>query len=297
MRSILAITIVALFDGAVGNAQTATNLIVTPSSAIFDCKNIAGVPMDAAPGFPFGSFQSTGGPATLCGSGGSSYKTDMYFTPESLFGGRSVKIGDIASISYWTKNATTHIVDPRDWYLVIYTKKYPSQLSGWYGARIGTEPYSSENLTDPPNKWARWTTGGPVNQLRFFESTYGYFGSYSDPHWAAFIAGNSLGGGHGPSVPYANQPILSFSVQTASTWAAGFTGKLDGLRIQLTDLSVATINFEPFLVATDKEACKDNGWMNLHRADGGTFKNQGDCIAYVNAGKESQTEESDEGDK
>jgi hypothetical protein len=38
-------------------------------------------------------------------------------------------------------------------------------------------------------------------------------------------------------------------------------------------------------VATDKDACKGGGWQNLRRADGSTFKNQGDCIQYVNAGK------------
>jgi hypothetical protein len=31
--------------------------------------------------------------------------------------------------------------------------------------------------------------------------------------------------------------------------------------------------------------CKNNGWMTRTRADGSTFKNQGDCIQYVNTGK------------
>lgn len=32
-------------------------------------------------------------------------------------------------------------------------------------------------------------------------------------------------------------------------------------------------------------ACKNNGWQGLTRADGSIFKNQGDCIQYVNTGK------------
>ena len=32
-------------------------------------------------------------------------------------------------------------------------------------------------------------------------------------------------------------------------------------------------------------ACKNDGWQNLVRADGTAFKNQGDCIQYVNTGK------------
>lgn len=32
-------------------------------------------------------------------------------------------------------------------------------------------------------------------------------------------------------------------------------------------------------------ACKKGGWQNVTRADGSPFKNQGDCIQYVNTGK------------
>lgn len=38
-------------------------------------------------------------------------------------------------------------------------------------------------------------------------------------------------------------------------------------------------------VPTNKDQCKDNGWMTRVRANGTTFKNQGDCIQYVNTGK------------
>ena len=38
------------------------------------------------------------------------------------------------------------------------------------------------------------------------------------------------------------------------------------------------------LIATNKDQCKA-GWQSLSRADGTFFKNQGDCIQYVNTGK------------
>jgi len=38
-------------------------------------------------------------------------------------------------------------------------------------------------------------------------------------------------------------------------------------------------------VATSKDDCKGNGWATLSRADGSAFKNQGDCVQYVNTGK------------
>lgn len=58
------------------------------------------------------------------------------------------------------------------------------------------------------------------------------------------------------------------------------------------------VNYKPWLIApapggscfggnvpTDKNQCKNGGWMTSVRADGSTFKNQGDCIQYVNTGK------------
>lgn len=38
-------------------------------------------------------------------------------------------------------------------------------------------------------------------------------------------------------------------------------------------------------VVTNKDQCKNNGWMTLVRADNTPFKNQGDCIQYANTGK------------
>jgi hypothetical protein len=47
------------------------------------------------------------------------------------------------------------------------------------------------------------------------------------------------------------------------------------------------INVQVFAtqVATSKDGCKNDGWKTLVRSDGSTFKNQGDCIQYVNTGK------------
>jgi hypothetical protein len=42
-----------------------------------------------------------------------------------------------------------------------------------------------------------------------------------------------------------------------------------------------TYDFEPYRVAADVNACKDGGWKIVKRADGSSFKNQGDCVSYV----------------
>lgn len=49
----------------------------------------------------------------------------------------------------------------------------------------------------------------------------------------------------------------------------------------LVDFNGTTYNFEPYAVATDKDACKNGGWTGLSDATGNSFKNQGDCVSYV----------------
>ena len=41
----------------------------------------------------------------------------------------------------------------------------------------------------------------------------------------------------------------------------------------------------PFPVVTKKDQCKDTDWRWMFRTDGETFKNQGDCVQYVNTGR------------
>lgn len=261
-------------------AQTTKTLVVLPppTPPAPATSTILGVANDSAPGFSFGSFRAN---ATAAGQ-----KSEMYFAPQDLFG-RDVALGEIARMSYWTKTGSTHAIDPRDWSLIIYTKPYAGDLSTptWYGDRIGAEPYFSANLADPANTWNEWSTDSGNNQLRFFESTQGApganFGTYSDPDWATFVAGNALSG-----QPHAEHQVLAFSLQTGSAWANGFTGQLDGMRVELTDGSVASLNFEDTLhVPTSADSCKKGGWQKLYRTDSSLFINQGDCVQYVNTGK------------
>lgn len=42
---------------------------------------------------------------------------------------------------------------------------------------------------------------------------------------------------------------------------------------------------ETVKLASAKDECKKGGWADMTRADGSSFKNQGDCIQYVNTGK------------
>ena len=168
-------------------------------------------------------------------------KSQFYWTPDGLFG-RSIVLNDISNLSWWTKKDTTHDASAHDWYLHFYTQPFSgSPGSSWYGYRINSEPYFSGDLNDPAGQWNMWQTeDGEDNRLRFFDSSTGYFGAYDDPFLDAF-----QGTGTGNGDTYGEQGILYISMATATGWADGFTGQLDGLTITLDDGTAGTVNFEP----------------------------------------------------
>jgi len=266
---------VSAFLTAGATAATTTNITVLPTTPGVSTATVTPVMADAAPGFSYGSLANNGG-AT---------KSEIYLPPTALFS-RGITIGEIASISYWTKNGVAQTGSAVDWALVIYTQPYAGDLSTptWYGDRYGAEPYFSMQLNAPANTWNQWTSDAGDNQLRFYESTQGApgatFGSYGDPDWNTFKTSPALS-----SQGRAARDVLYISIQTGAAWTAGFTGNLDGLRIELAEGSVANVNFEPFIVATARDACKKDGWTTLLRADGSKFTNQGDCVSYVNTQK------------
>jgi len=49
--------------------------------------------------------------------------------------------------------------------------------------------------------------------------------------------------------------------------------------LAIDNVSLLSVN-----LAGNTSACKNDGWQQLTRADGSTFKNQGDCIQFVNTG-------------
>lgn len=90
--------------------------------------------------------------------------------------------------------------------------------------------------------------------------------------WDTIVANNpnaTITGGFGLNQGSGNPALVAASDKLS----IGYTGEC------------VTYDFEPYEVAGDKEACKNGGWKTLRRADGSPFKNQGDCIQYVNAGK------------
>jgi hypothetical protein len=123
--------------------------------------------------------------------------------------------------------------------------------------------------------------------------------------WDAIDGGAALWTYSGPVWPGTPDPGT-----TAKTWAQVLTD-YPGVRIRVTDAHLGlrvgepynsgyteyidsftfgtaagttTFDFDPWDVADTKDECKKGGWTALARGDGSTFKNQGDCVSYVNTG-------------
>jgi len=77
-----------------------------------------------------------------------------------------------------------------------------------------------------------------------------------------------------------------WNTHTASNYADHGAGGIDTFR-QDTNWAPYTpaVQFTTFAVPTTIGSCKNGAWKNLVRRDFSSFKNQGDCIQYVNTGK------------
>lgn len=90
--------------------------------------------------------------------------------------------------------------------------------------------------------------------------------------WENYFRYDSEAAAHGGKPPVVNRILFRTGGAPAPATA--------GLGFVIDNLSLGT-----FTVAIAKDACKHGGWQSLSRADGSSFKNQGDCIQYVNTGK------------
>ncbi|HWT40696.1 MAG TPA: hypothetical protein VN081_05530 [Dongiaceae bacterium] len=79
---------------------------------------------------------------------------------------------------------------------------------------------------------------------------------------------------------FPNATLLAFGVDVGSN-NPNYDTRVDGVVVNNTlyDFELTAPVTKP--VPTDKNQCKDGGWMNLFETDGSAFKNQGQCVSYV----------------
>lgn len=80
---------------------------------------------------------------------------------------------------------------------------------------------------------------------------------------------------------FGDYPVVGIQVVVDGAWATDDNEQTILIdNVQIND-DVYNNAQEP----SSKDACKKGGWQELTRGDDTTFKNQGDCIQYVNTGK------------
>ena len=73
-------------------------------------------------------------------------------------------------------------------------------------------------------------------------------------------------------------------LRAGGPWNGGFVGNADALSITVNGANT-TYDFELVAFPTSADQCKKDGWKSFVNADGGPlFKNQGDCVSYVQTG-------------
>lgn len=98
---------------------------------------------------------------------------------------------------------------------------------------------------------------------------------------AQFVKDNApnTGGGYGSNwFGTANEWLAEFSDAQVKAIGYSLGSGVDGDGV-IKLISLGCVNYTFDLVVTNKEQCKNNGWM-LGLADGRKFKNQGDCVSY-----------------
>jgi len=128
-----------------------------------------------------------------------------------------------------------------------------------------------------------WSPDG--SQITFESNADGYSGVFvmnADGSGSTDVSG-PVGAGDPAWSPDGNQ--ITF-IEDYDVWVmnADGTGQVN-VTNNASGVSAQNPDWGPTKVPTDRNQCKNSGWQTLVRTDGTTFKNQGDCVQYVNTGK------------
>lgn len=145
----------------------------------------------------------------------------------------------------------------------------------------------SKNGTVIPNSWQEWDAINNGNAM------WGYSGTTwpvapAGPHMGQVgISGGTLRSWSDILADYPNVRIRvtdgHVGIRVGEPYANGYTENIDAFKFG-TAAGTTTFDFEP--APTTKDECKADGYQNF--TDPSTdqpFKNQGQCIQYVNTGK------------
>lgn len=242
---------------ALAGVAAAATVVVTQNSSSW-------APMDTRPGGDHEFTEAYGAPAGL-GDGSLELTTDATNAAKAdywTFAHAGTPLTGVTDLSYWTYQAATPQAPT-----AAASYQLQVDLNGAADGGFTTlvyEPYW--NGTVVPASWQQWDVdaGGLWSSRTFTEGTCAVVAGAGGPplyNLATLqtLCPNAVVGGIGVNV---------------GTFNPGYTVATDGVQFNDT-----TYDFEVGRAPATKDDCKDGGWMTF---DDPAFKNQGDCVSWVN---------------
>lgn len=184
------------------------------------------------------------------------------------FHAANVALSTVNELSYYTKQITPPGPVPDPAY------QLTTLLNGTSGyTNLVFEPYQNPgnngNPTVANNVWQKWDVAtGLFWSTRTVTCSNGVIaGTPGGP--ASYTLADIKA-----ACPSAN--VVAFGVNIGSN------NPLYDVRTDLVNFNGTTYNFEPYQVANEKDQCKKDGYKNVTDANGNAFKNQGQCVSFVN---------------
>lgn len=180
-------------------------------------------------------------------------------------------LSSVNAISYSTyRDPTSVTTDPRQVPSINIQVDYNGSDPGGFTTLVFEPVYNPAQGEVTPGEWQAWDAyfGGQA----IWWSTRPINGCLLPPcyqTWSTIVANNP------------NAVIVGGFGVNQGSGNGGLTASTDALKLGYADTCVV-YDFEPFRATNE---CKKGGWQTMSRADGTPFKNQGDCVSYVNTGK------------
>jgi hypothetical protein len=198
----------------------------------------------------------------------------------------NVTLSQVNDLSYWTKQVSAPFPGADASYQVPVClggispgAVSPTNPTGCVGfTTLVFEPYRNNGLAPPstpvvPNMWQYWD----VDAGQFWSSR-----SYTN-------GACSVTAGFGGTYFYTLSGLSSVCPNAVVTGFGVNIGTFNPSYDVYTDLfnfNGTTYDFEVNSAPSDKEQCKNGGWASFNpNRPAGPFKNQGDCVSYMTAGK------------
>lgn len=219
---------------------------------------------DTRPGGAVGFVSDSTAPS---GVGALQLTTDLTTTAKAQYMHEATTaLSAVTDLSYWTKqNSAVFPGGDPSYQLAVFLNGGTSGFTTFV-----YEPY--ENGVVVPGTWQSWD----VDQGMFWSSRS-----------VTCSNGNVIAGGGG--APF--YTLSQINTLCPGAVVAGFGVNIGSnnpgydVETDLVNFNGTVYDFEPYMVATTKDQCKNDGWKTVKDSSGNSFKNQGQCVSSVANGK------------